>query len=242
MSRAAAYLLGILDEPPDTVHVTVPGDRRIDIADRGIRVHHSRRLHAARHPARSPPRARVEDTVLDLVDASRTVAEVVGWVTAVCQRRLTTPQRLAAALAGRRKIRWRAEVLALVADVAEGAHSPMEIKYLRDVERRHGLPRGRRQWRIVVGRRVVWIDVDYERYRVRVELDGRVGHAEEGKFRDRRRDDRSARERRLSLRYGHAELFGDPCALAGEVGEVLTAQGWTGKLRFCGPDCGLRGR
>ena len=75
----------------------------------------------------------------------------------------------------------------MLVDVAEGAQSPLELTYLRDVERAHGLPTGSRQVR-VAGRRVIWVDVDYEEYSTRVELDGRLGHQGEGRFRDRRRD------------------------------------------------------
>jgi hypothetical protein len=60
-------------------------------------------------------------------------------------------------------------------DVAEGARSPLELAFLRNVERAHGLPRSERQLRWG-GRRVIWIDVDHLLFRTRVELDGQLGH------------------------------------------------------------------
>ena len=59
-------------------------------------------------------------------------------VTRACQRRLTTPERLVVAMSARKKIRWRAPLEAMVADVAQGAQSPLELEYLRRVERAHG--------------------------------------------------------------------------------------------------------
>ncbi|SEE33058.1 hypothetical protein [Jiangella alba] len=58
-------------------------------------------------------------------------------MTAACQRRLTTPQRLADALTRRKKIRWRPMTEAMLADVADGAQSPLELRHLRRVERAH---------------------------------------------------------------------------------------------------------
>jgi len=41
---------------------------------------------------------------------------------------------------GRKKIRHRSLVLDLLAETASGVHSPLEQRYLHDVERAHGLP------------------------------------------------------------------------------------------------------
>ena len=41
-------------------------------------------------------------------------------------------------MSARKKIRWRAPLEAMVADVAQGARSPLELEYLRRVERAHG--------------------------------------------------------------------------------------------------------
>ncbi|MGH8826478.1 MAG: hypothetical protein ACRDVZ_02540, partial [Jiangellaceae bacterium] len=102
-------------------------------------------------------------------------------VSKVVQKRLTTTDRLAAALMRRKKISWRPLVDALLLDVAEGAQSNLELQNLRRVERAHGLPSGHRQRRRA-GARVVWIDVDYDEYALRVELDGRLGHEDDGRF------------------------------------------------------------
>lgn len=160
-------------------------------------------------------------------------------MTAACQRRTTTPERLAVALARRKKIRWRPMVEAMLTGVAEGAQSPLELRHLRRVERAHGLPTGCRQRR-VAGHRVIWIDVDYAEQRVRVELDGRAGHVGEGRFRDHHRDNRATVDGHATLRYGHADVFGNPCGVAAEQARVLRARGWPGRPRSCGPSCRVR--
>lgn len=234
--HTAAALHGLRDAADDEpIDVTVPANRRI-VAEAGLRVHYSHRLATARHPALIPARTRVEDTVLDLIDCSRTTADVVDWVTRACQRRRTTPLRLAEALAQRKKIAHRGLVEALVGQVDEGAESPLEICYLTDVERAHRLPKAVRQRR-VAGRRVIWVDADLDELALRIELDGRVGHVEEGAFRDRRRDNDATVHGKATLRYGHAEVFGSPCEVAVEVARVCQARGWRGRPRPCGSGC-----
>ncbi|MBB5788696.1 type IV toxin-antitoxin system AbiEi family antitoxin domain-containing protein [Jiangella mangrovi] len=234
--RTAAYLGGLCDDPGPVIHVTVPADRYVGGKIDGVRVHYAHRLPRTRHPAATPARTRIDETVLDLVNIAPDPGDAEGWVTAACQRRLTTPKRLTGALARRKKIRWRGMVEAMLADIADGAQSPLELRHLHRVERAHGLPTGQRQRR-VAGRRVIWIDVDYDEYHVRVELDGRVGHTGEGRFRDHRRDNRATVDGRATLRYGHADVYGKPCTVAAEQARVLRARGWTGTLRSCGSRC-----
>jgi hypothetical protein len=232
----AAELDGLCACKDERIHVTARVSRRVRGHLDGVVVHYAHRLAESRHPSKNPPRTRIVDTVLDLVDVSQDPRGAEGWVTAACEKRLTTPGRLAASLARRKKIKWRPMVEAMLVDVAEGAQSPLELTYLRDVERAHGLPTGSRQVR-VAGRRVIWVDVDYEEYSTRIELDGRLGHQGEGRFRDRRRDNRAVVARVWSLRYGFVETFGAPCEVAMEVALVLADRGWTGTPRPCGPDC-----
>jgi len=235
---SAAYADGLADDPGQLVRVGVPHGRRVRGDLRGIRPHRTSRLPAAAHPSRTPARTRIEETVLDLVDTSHTGADAIGWLTAACQRRLTTPDRLLRASNARARERHRPLVAAVLADVALGAQSPLELAHLRTVERAHGLPPGRRQVR-VSGVRVSWVDVDYPEFGLRVELDGRLGHVDDGAFRDRRRDNRSVLAGHTTLRYGFADVLGDPCGVAGEQAAVLRAHGWVGQPRRCGPDCRL---
>lgn len=232
----AAELDGLAGRIDDRIHVTAPVSRRVRSHADGVVVHYAHRLPQTRHPTANPPRTRIEDTVLDLVDVSSRARDVESWVTMAIQKRLTAPQRLAAALRRRKKIRWRAMTAAMLVDVAKGAQSPLELQHLRAVERAHGLPRGCRQRR-QAGTRVIWIDVDYEPFRTRVELDGRLGHEGDGRFRDRSRDNAGTVAGAWTLRYGHTEIFGEPCLVAQEQARVLHDRGWAGRPRRCGAGC-----
>jgi hypothetical protein len=234
--ETAAELVGLVDGRAPSVHVTVPADRRVSRIP-GAVVHLSGRTAAARHPTRLPPQTRVEETVLDLADGARTVDDALGWIARACGRRLTTPARLRAAMAGRAKQRWRAVLSAALCDVADGCHSTLELRYVRDVERAHGLPRGERQ---AVRRRRGgrWYDdVHYREYRTRVELDGQAAHPADARFRDMRRDNAAVVDGDTVLRYGWPDVTGDPCAGAVQVATVLRHQGWTGAPRPCWPGC-----
>lgn len=232
----AAELAGLVSEPSAVVHVTVPAGRRVSRVP-GLVVHRSTRVDAMRHPSRLPPQTRVDETVLDLVDRAPTLDEALSWVTRACGRRLTTVDRLRVAMRRRSRLRWRAELTSALDDVAQGCHSILELRWARDVERRHGLPPGERQ--AVRGRRGGrWYDdVHYPRYRTRVELDGRVAHPDERRFRDLRRDNAAVAAGDVVLRYGWPDVSGDPCACAVQAAAVLRARGWAGKLRPCRPGC-----
>jgi hypothetical protein len=89
-------------------------------------------------------------------------------------------------------MRWRAELSAALGLGADGVHSQLEFRYVTWVERPHGLPDGTRQCRVTRSGRHQYQDVTYQAYGVAVELDGRVAHPEERRWRDIRRDNASA--------------------------------------------------
>ncbi|WP_375426247.1 hypothetical protein [uncultured Friedmanniella sp.] len=177
----------------------------------------------------SPPRTTVEDTVLDLCDEG-SAEQVVGWVTTAVQTRRTTPAALRRALRRRLRIRHRKLVSDLLADVAVGAESPLEVRYLRDAERAHGLPRGQRQDSSTPE---YSRDVVYHPYGLVVELDGRLGHTGMGRFRDMWRDNRTLLEGRPTLRYGTVDVVGSSCEVAVQVATALTRLGWTDPPTRC---------
>ena len=105
-------------------------------------------------------------------------AEVISWNTKAVQRRLTSPARLLMALRARHAIRHRDLIRAVLGDAEAGVHSQLEYRSGRDVVGAHSLPPDRRQFRIPDTNR--FADVAYEDYALLVELDGRIGHVEEG--------------------------------------------------------------
>ena len=73
----------------------------------------------------------------------------------------------------------------------------------------------------------------YADYELLVELDGRLGHTGMGRFRDMRRDNRATTDGLATLRYGKADVFGNPCEVAQEVSANLARLGWPGLPQRC---------
>jgi very-short-patch-repair endonuclease len=246
LSHWTAAELDLLAEAAGAVHVTIPTGQRIRVPAQEcspplpvIIVHRSARAGQARHPARIPPRTRVEETVIDLTQAASSLDEAMSWLIRGCARRLTTPPLLAAAMTARARIRWRSELSSALADISEGAQSALELRYVRRVERPHGLPRARRQAPSKVAGRSRYLDNHYREFGVAVELDGRVAHPAEARWRDIHRDNASATMGLITLRYGWADVTTYPCLVAAQIGEVLRQRGWTGRLRACAPACNV---
>ena len=182
--EASGYLWQLTERAPEIVDVLVPTERTLAQRDpwRFIRERPTARSDRCRG---NPPRLGPEDTVLDLT-ADRAEGQIVGLVTRAVGSRLTTAVRLQKHLDLRSRHCHRALLRDLLAEVAEGAESPLELRFLHDVERPHGLPRGDRQ-SSRAGLRYLR-DVRYRRYALLVELDGKLGHEGEGRFRDMHRD------------------------------------------------------
>ena len=230
VERSAAHLHGLVDEPPGRITILAPQGEVLRSRQRWV---FRRQRPGVRDPRAfgRPPRTGVEDTVLDLCDLGDEAA-AIGWVTSAVQQRRTTTARLGASLAHRGRARHRALLRDLLADVAAGAETPLELRYLRDVERPHGLPVGQRQDLRDADVR----DVVYDAYSTVVELDGRLGHEGSGRFRDMARDNRATSRGEVTLRYGSTDVWTRPCQVAQQVASILRRQGWTGVLLLC-PRC-----
>jgi hypothetical protein len=233
--QSAAELDGLADASAHAIHVTIPATRRI-VRQPGLIVHVSERAGAARHPALLPPRTRIEETVLDLVAAAVTLEAACGWVTRALGRRLTTQARLRDALTRRARMRWRRELTYLFAEDMAGVNSVLEYRYVRGVERPHGLPRGVRQAPALHDGRREYRDVLYEEYQLALELDGRLAHPAESRWRDIRRDNAAAADQITTLRYGWLDVTNDPCRIAAEIASLLIRRGYSG-CRPCQPGC-----
>jgi hypothetical protein len=243
--RAAGHLAGLFDQPPGVIDVSVPAERR-PAGVAGVRVHRRRGELLA---VGSPPRTPIEQVVLDLVQVASAPDEVIALLTAAIERRLSTPARLRVAASRCPKLAWRA----LVDDVlvTYGVHSPLEWRFLRDVERRHRLPRSDRQVRETTGGALstgalatgaaVWRDVVYARFGVVVELDGAAAHPRESRHKDMARDNAVVVAGGRPLRYGWRDVVGRACVTAAQLAGVLRVAGWAGAPRACGPGCALPG-
>jgi hypothetical protein len=187
--QTAAYAQGLIRLPPPRVHLVVDAAFKLR-SPPGVVIHRSRHADRRVDPLHWPWRTRPEETILDLAERA-SVDELAAILGRALSRGVTSESLLVARLAERRRHRQRAIVVDMVTDVGRGAESAMELRFLRDVVRPHGLPTGRRQAPTVVGG-VRIHDVAYDDQHVLVELDGRLGHDDEGRVRDGVRDRRSA--------------------------------------------------
>lgn len=136
---SAAFSYGLRKSPADRVEILVPHARRV-LAPDGIRVQRCRRLAERIDEQAMPAQTTVEHTVLDLA-AEGTADEAVALAALACQRGLTWDERLLEVLEARQRHPWMSLLREALHDVGEGAQSTFEVRYVRDVERAHRLPR-----------------------------------------------------------------------------------------------------
>lgn len=234
--QTAAELDGLLDKPSSLIHVTVPANRRVT-AIKDVVAHSRLDAERARHPARLPPRIRLEETVLDLSDTCCDVVSAVDWVARAMGRRLTTQAQLRLAMSQRKRLRWRADIAAVLSADLAGIHSGLEYRYFRYVEKPHALPIGIRQSAANHGSRRTYRDVLYQEYGIVIELDGQVAHPGDARWLDISRDNSAAAGGVITLRYGYRDLVASPCLVAAQVIEVLRLRGWPGSPRRCSSAC-----
>ncbi|WP_170110933.1 type IV toxin-antitoxin system AbiEi family antitoxin domain-containing protein [Antricoccus suffuscus] len=226
--RTAARLFGLIDDDERPIVIMVPRERSpqrrwfVEYRRATVGIRRTQTRQGIRCTS-------VADTVLD-VCASGTVQDVVALISRAIQQRLTSGRQLAAAMDRRRAVKFRPEIIAMISDAADGAHSPLEVEYLRKVERAHGLPKGRRQRH--AGNAKQWVDVIYRAYGLIVELDGEATHRRAA-FRDRTRDNANAKVGWTTLRFGWHEIMADPCGVAAQIIEALIARGWRGIPAQC---------
>jgi hypothetical protein len=242
--ETAAELHGLIDKPSGKIHVTVPANR--DPAKRrgirGVIIHRSRNVVSERLPPWEPPRTPAAETVLDLVSAARDFDEAYNWLVLADGRRLASAAAIRSAMAARKRMRWRAWLDDALTDVKAGVMSPLERRYVQDVERAHGLPGGRRQARRELGGGVRFLDNYYDDFRLCVELDGRLSHPPEQKWRDADRDsDNLLRDDIVTVRLGMPHVTSRRCEQAAKLAALFIRRGWNaGSLRACGPQCAVQ--
>jgi predicted transcriptional regulator of viral defense system len=239
--QTAAEVHRLTDKPASKIHVTVPASRNPARRGpiRGVIIHRSRNVASEPLPPWQLPRTPIADTVLDLVEAAKTADDAFAWLTRALGRDHVSPAMLTAALAARKRMRRRTWLKEALADVADGVMSPIELRYVRDVERAHGLPQARRQARRELDSGVRYLDNFYEQFRLCVEIDGRLTHPPEQKWRDADRDsDNLFHDDVQTIRLGLRHVTSGRCAQAAKLAALFLRRGWDGDgLRPCAPDC-----
>lgn len=239
--ESAAVVHRFQDRLPQVIDAAVPRPRTVTPAP-GIQVHRPRWY---RPPDLDPrpgtlPCVAAADTVIDLAGICRRIDDVVGLVTRATRRRVT-PDEIRAALDARPNAAGRRLLREILGEVRDGVESPIELRYRRDVERRHALPRAVLQSPEEVDGRRMRSDAWYPDHGVRVELDGESAHPGGRTARDTWRDNHLLLTRGdATLRYRWLHVATDPCGTAAQVVRALRRGGWSGTPAPCGPGCDIR--
>jgi hypothetical protein len=225
----AAHVWGLAPTPPRLVEILVPHSFAVAKPD-GARVRRARHLDDRVDPLRWPWLTTVEETILDIA-ATADLDETFAVMGRAFQRFRTTEPAVLSRLSGRAKHPCRALLTEVLSDAEAGAESAMELRFVRDVERAHGLPSATRQMRTAASRRDVH-DVAYPEQRVLVELDGRLWHEWGSRTVEGLRDRRSAADGWLTVRAFWMDVL-RPCSLAVEISAILRTRGWQDSLHRC---------
>ena len=245
--QTAAERHGLVSPPPGAgglIHVTVPLRRRPaqHRPTHAIVVHRSGQTAAHLAGPLKLPVARIEDTVLDLVASAETFDHAYGWVSLAVSRNHVSPGALRTALASRSRVRWRPWLTDALADASDGVYSSLERRYVRDVERAHGLPPSEHQARRALDGKVHYKDTWYPGYRVAVEIDGPAYHQYERVQFDKDRDNVNlAADDVKTFRFGPVAVTERACETAAMVAATLRRAGWRGSPCPCRrPGCPVR--
>jgi Transcriptional regulator, AbiEi antitoxin len=213
--ETALEVAELTDEQGLQIHVTVPRRRRPAQGKPmpGVVVHRSDRARSVAHAPWQLPRTPVEDTVLDLAAATRTFDDAYAWISRALAGWQVPALTLRRAIGARTRFPHRAWFIDALDDAGQGVHSRIESRYVRDVERAHGLPTA-------------------GSYGVAVEFDG---------F-EARRDLGLATRDVATLRVDLLAVTTGACASAVTVGAAMRGSGWPGEPHPCRKaSCVLRG-
>jgi very-short-patch-repair endonuclease len=231
----AAEQLGLIridEERP--VYLTIPS-HRVVVAQPGLVIRRTKHWDA-RLDKVIPPRSAGVHAVLDIVDISASVDDAGAIIAEACQSGRISPAAIAVALKERVGLRYRRDLRPVLDDVAAGSHSLLELRYLRNVERRHGLPAGTRQR----GVDDEFTDVAYEGFGLIVELDGRFHLQPDRRWRDLARDNRATMRAEATLRYGWNDVDARACDATVQVLAVLRRAVPDLPGKQCSPLCPVR--
>ena len=124
------------------------------------------------HPVRAPRRTRLPRSIVDAASWASTDLRCQAIIASAVQQGLVTPSALDAVAAQRVKAPRHALIAETIQDVGGGSLSEYEVLFIR-MCRKHGLPTPTRQRRRKdASGRWRYLDVDFDDYRLVVEIDG----------------------------------------------------------------------
>ncbi|MDO5741049.1 MAG: hypothetical protein Q4P07_12980, partial [Ornithinimicrobium sp.] len=227
--RCALRLWNLTDREPQIITLIEPRQTHRTRELRGVQVRRRTRSVPARRYG--IPVTALPQTIMDVLALpDQTLDDVMALVTRAVSRKKVTVAELSVELAQHPRHPRRRLLAEALAAAEEGLESTAEVRYARDVEGAHGLPRMERQ---------AWLDgmtaqADGRARRLdfrdpvrglRVEIDGALFHGER-QLADRWRDRQAVGAGEATLRAGWIEVVERPCALAADVAVAQIARGW----------------
>lgn len=221
---SALAVFGLVDDGPlEREHVIV--ERRSTARSRGWLVVH--------HALVTPPVVMRDDFPVTRLE--RSLVDAWPWlppdhrrapIIAAVNGRLTTAQRVGDALAAAPKLTARAELRGLLAKLAAGCRSALEIWGDEQVFVTQGMPAFARQVPVRLDNYTTYLDVYHEQTRVNFELDGASVHGgPQQREIDLRRDAALAARGILVVRFSHARLTRESQAVRREILTILRNRG-----------------
>lgn len=235
--ECALNLWGLTDREPPIITLAEPASTHRVRELPGVRVSRRRRLTTARR--HGIPVTSLAQTLIDLA-ATMPIDDLIALVSRAVATHKVTVAALREEL-GRHPLHPRRTLLAEVLAAAEdGLESVAEVRYVRDVEDAHGLPRMERQVPLdaeaVRDGRSRRLDFRDRKRGLGVEIDGELWHRDR-QAADRAKDRAVAGRGETMLRAGWYEVLQSPCAVAADVAVAQIARGWTGRPKRCSPEC-----
>jgi very-short-patch-repair endonuclease len=204
----ALALWGLIEHPRGPVHVTVALGQSAR-GSRNVVLHRSAGVYADRRRAEGLPVTSVERSLVDAwgspapLRRSALRPAIIGAV----RRRMCSAGDVAVELARRPRLAGRGELTQLVALMADGCQSELEIWGCLEVLRAPGMPSFVQQRRVVVAGQTFFLDVAYDEVMLAVEMDGAAWHgSREQRERDIRRDALLATAGWQTLRFSYRRL------------------------------------
>ncbi|RKS69178.1 hypothetical protein CLV35_3352 [Motilibacter peucedani] len=226
----AASLAGLrgFDDSARRRWVLVPHGRKVTHARPGLVVRSSSMLGPeAVQAGTRPPRTRIARSLIDAVSWARSDRHAEALLLAGVQQRLVLPGALAVETARRSNFPRRSVAARAVAEAVGGAQTLSEAEFGR-ICRAAGLPAPDRQTRrLDASGRARWLDCEWARYGLVVEIDGR-GHMDVRQWwADMLRDAHLVVEGKRVLRFPSFIVREEPDLVASLVASALELGGWS---------------
>jgi very-short-patch-repair endonuclease len=222
--RSAAWLAGLIDDPPDVHEITA--DRGASARRHRLRVHRTDDLASSdRCSVDGIAATNATRTCVDL-GAVLTVPELEHAIHRALHLRLTHVDRLISrflqlARPGRTGCRTTRAVLVRLDPALAPAESDLETLLLK-VLHEHGLPEPARQHRVTVDGRTFRIDLAYPALRLAIESDGFAFHGDRSAFEsDRERQNLLVLAGWTVLRFTWRQICSQPAWVAEQVRRAI---------------------